>query len=383
VEHPVTELVTGIDLVQQQVRIAAGEKLPIGQDDITMTGHAVEARVYAEDPAHGFLPTGGEVLALAEPHGHGVRVDSGLAGGTVVGSDYDPMLAKVIAHGDDRPSALRTLDRALADTAVLGVTTNVEFLRFLLSDPDVVAGRLDTGLLDRRTTDFAAAEPSDDELIAAAAYKWLRSWPEPAGNLWEVPSGWRMGQHAATTVRLHAGERTDHVYLTGAPLAATAVIEDGQSHRLTATLDGDRLVVTLDGLRTDYLVAAADGQLWLARAGHTAVLDEVREAPVRPEDEHSGDAELVSPMPGAVVAVGVEDGATVEAGAVVVAVEAMKMEHALTAPVDGVVELLVAVGDQVKVGQPLARITAAGAGKDTEAGDAAKETEATEKVEQS
>ena len=358
VEHPVTEMVTGIDLVELQVRIAAGEKLPIAQDDITMTGHAIEARIYAEDPARGFLPTGGQVLALAEAGGHGVRVDSGLAAGTVVGSDYDPMLAKVIAHAADRPTALRALDRALADTAVLGVTTNVEFLRFLLADPDVVAGRLDTGLLDRRTTDFAPLQPGDDELIAAAAYKWLRRWPVPAGDLWEVPSGWRIGQHGPMTVRLHAGERTDHVYLTGTPQAATAMVEDGEAHTLTASLDGNRLVVTLDGLRTDYLVAAADGQIWLARAGHTAVVDEVREAPVRPDDEHSGDAELVSPMPGSVVAVGVEDGATVDAGAVVVAVEAMKMEHALTAPVAGVVELLVAVGDQVKVGQPLARITA-------------------------
>ena len=276
----------------------------------------------------------------------------------MVGSDYDPMLAKVIAHAADRPAALRALDRALADTAVLGVATNVEFLRFLLADPDVVAGRLDTGLLDRRTADFAAAQPGDDELIAAAAYKWLRSWPVPAGNLWEVPSGWRIGQHAPTTVRLHAGERTDHVYLTGTPQSATAVVEDGEPRTLTASLADDRLVVTLDGLRTDYLVAATDGQIWLAGAGHTAVIDAMREAPVRPDDEHSGDAELVSPMPGSVVAVGVEDGAPVSAGAVVVAVEAMKMEHALTAPVAGVVELLVAVGDQVKVGQILARITA-------------------------
>ena len=368
VEHPVTEMVTGIDLVELQVRIAAGEKLPIAQDDITMTGHAIEARVYAEDPARGFLPTGGDVLDLAEPHGTGVRVDSGLARGTVVGSDYDPMLAKVIAHADDRAAALRALDRALADTAVLGVTTNIEFLRFLLADPDVVAGRLDTGLLDRRTTDFAAAQPGDDELIAAAAYKWLRSWPVPAGNLWDVPSGWRIGERAPTTLRLHSGDRTDHVYLTGTPQAATAVVEDGaarpatlnagEPHRLAATLDGDRLAVTLDGLRTDYLVAAADGQIWLAGGGRTAVVDELREPPVRPDDEHSGDAELVSPMPGSVVAVGIDDGGTVSAGAVVVAVEAMKMEHALTAPVDGVVELLVAVGDQVKVGQPLARITA-------------------------
>ena len=357
VEHPVTEMVTGIDLVEQQVRIAAGEKLPIGQDDITMTGHAIEARVYAEDPANGFLPTGGDVLDLVEPKGSGVRVDSGLAVGTVVGSDYDPMLAKVIAHAGDRPAALHALDRALADTAVLGVTTNIEFLRFLLADSDVIAGRLDTGLLDRRTTDFAPTQPGDEELIAAAAYRWLRSWPNPAGNLWEVPSGWRIGQHAPSTIRLHAGERTDHVYLTGTPQSATAVVEDGETYSLAVSLNDDRLVVTLDGLRTDYLVASTDGQTWLAHAGRTTVIDEVREAPVRPDDDHSGDAELVSPMPGSVVAVGIEDGGTVTAGSVVVAVEAMKMEHALTAPVDGVVELLVGVGDQVKVGQPLARIT--------------------------
>ncbi|EKF22958.1 acetyl-/propionyl-coenzyme A carboxylase alpha chain [Mycolicibacterium hassiacum DSM 44199] len=359
VEHPVTELVTGIDLVEQQVRIAAGEKLPVGQDDITLTGHAIEARVYAEDPGRGFLPTGGTVLGLAEPTGPGVRVDSGLALGTVVGSDYDPMLAKVIAHGADRAQALRTLDRALAETAVLGVGTNIEFLRYLLADADVVAGRLDTGLLDRRLPDFRPADPDDRTLIAAGAYLWLRAWPDPVGDLWAVPSGWRIGEPAPVSYRLRAGQRTDHVYLTGTPGSATARVEDGESHMLTAALTGDRLTVTLDGLRTDYLVAAADGQLWLAGPDGTAVIEEVREAPVRPDDEHSGDAELTSPMPGSVVAVGVTDGQRVRAGTVVVTVEAMKMEHALTTPVDGVVELLVAVGDQVKVGQPLARVTTA------------------------
>ena len=239
VEHPVTEMVTGIDLVELQVRIAAGEKLPIGQDDVTMSGHAIEARVYAEDPARGFLPTGGAVLDLAEPEGPGVRVDSGLAPGMVIGSDYDPMLAKVIAYADDRPAALRALDRALTDTAVLGIATNIEFLRFLLADPDVVAGRLDTGLLDRRTPDYIPAQHGDDELIAAAAYKWLRAWPTPVGDLWAVPSGWRLGERAPTTFRLHAGERTDHVYLTGTPSAAAARVEDGEAHSLTASLDGD------------------------------------------------------------------------------------------------------------------------------------------------
>jgi len=359
VEHPVTEMVTGIDLVEQQVLVAAGCTLPIAQDDVILTGHAIEARVYAEDAGRGFLPTGGTVLGLSEPSGRGVRVDSGLARGTVVGSDYDPMLSKVIAHAQDRAGAIRALDTALAHTAVLGVTTNIDFLRFLLADPDVVAGDLDTGLLDRRLGDYTPAEPADRELIAAAAFTWLRGWPDPVADLWAVPSGWRVGAAAPTTSRLHAGDRTDHVYLTGTPAAATAVVEGGETHSLSATLDDDLLTVVLDGLRTEYLVAAVDGQIWLSGAGLTAVIDEVREAPVRPEDELGGDAELTSPMPGSVVAVGVSDGDDVAAGTVVVTVEAMKMEHAMTAPVDGVVELLVAVGDQVKVGQPLARVVVA------------------------
>jgi acetyl-CoA/propionyl-CoA carboxylase, biotin carboxylase, biotin carboxyl carrier protein len=356
VEHPVTEMVTGWDLVEWQVRIAAGEKLTISQTDIALHGHAIEARVYAEDPGHGFLPTGGDVLAVLEPDAAGVRVDSGLSAGMVVGSDYDPMLAKVVAHGADRAAALRTLDGALADTAVLGVITNVEFARFLLADPDVIAGRLDTGLLDRRAGDFAAAPVGDELFIAAAAFHWLRLFPEPGADLWAVPSGWRVGARAPVSVRLRAGDRTDHVHITGSPGSAEVRIEDGESRSLQADLIGDRLTVTLDGLRREYVAATADSKIWLAGRGAVAALEEVREAPVRPDDEHTGDAELTSPMPGAVVAVGVAEGAQVEAGAVVITVEAMKMEHALTAPVDGVVELLVAVGDQVKVGQPLARI---------------------------
>jgi acetyl-CoA/propionyl-CoA carboxylase biotin carboxyl carrier protein len=356
VEHPVTELVTGIDLVELQVRVAAGEALPVAQDDITMTGHAIEARVYAEDPAHDFLPTGGTVLALAEPAA--ARVDSGIRAGSVIGSDYDPMLSKIIAYGPDRESARRGLDRALADTAVLGVGTNIDFLRFLLADEDVIAGRLDTGLLDRRTGDYVATQAGDDEFIAAAAYRWLHTWSD-AAELWATPTGWRVGEHAPTTIRLRAGDRTDHVHLTGTPAAATARIEDGEPRSVTASLDGDRLTVTVDGLRTEYLTAVEDHRLWLAGAGRTTVIEDVREAPVRADDEHSGDAEIVSPMPGSVVAVGVADGSTVGSGDVVVTVEAMKMEHTLSSPVDGTVELLVAVGDQVKVGQPLARITAA------------------------
>jgi acetyl-CoA/propionyl-CoA carboxylase biotin carboxyl carrier protein len=396
VEHPVTEMVTGTDLVEWQIRIAAGEKLPADSGrndggrndggrndggrndggrhgggrndgghvgdvadvaDVVLRGHAVEARIYAEDAATGFLPTGGEVLDLVEPTGTGVRVDSGLAPGTVIGADYDPMLAKVIAYGGDRATALRALDRALARTAVLGVVTNIEFLRFLLADPDVCAGRLDTGLLDRRLADFSVAAATDNQLIAAAAYRWLQSHRAATDDLWTVPSGWRLGEPAATVIRLRSGERTEHVRITGRPNAATAAIEQRETHSLTASLAGRTLTVTVDGLRTDYVAAGRDGRIWLAGDTGTVVVDEIEEAAVRPDDEHRGDAELTSPMPGAVVAVGASDGAPVAAGTVVVTVEAMKMEHALTAPIDGIAELLVGVGDQVKVGQPLARIT--------------------------
>ena len=360
VEHPVTEMVTGWDLVEWQVRIAAGQRLTAGQDDIVMNGHAIEARVYAEDPAAGFLPTGGPVLGLTEPVGPGIRVDSGLSAGMTIGSDYDPMLAKVIAHGPDRGAALRGLDRALAGTAVLGVRTNIDFLRFVLSDGDVVAGRLDTGLLEQ--LDYRPADPGDDDLIAAAAHLWLRRWPSAPADLWQVPSGWRIGEAAPTSVRLRCGARTEHVHITGGPRGAQVRVQDGPVRTLAAQWTAPTLSLTLDGVRRTYTAAMADHLIWLAGADRTVAAEEVREAPVRPEDEHSGDAELTSPMPGSVVAVNVADGAAVDTGAVILAVEAMKMEHSLRSPVAGVVELLVALGDQVKVGQPLARIIATGEG---------------------
>ena len=175
VEHPVTELVTGLDLVEWQLRVAAGEPLPLRQEQIRLTGHAAEARIYAEDPARGFLPTGGTVLALSEPAGPHVRTDSGLAAGMTVTSAYDPMLAKIIAWAPDRETALRRLDGALAGAAVLGVTTNTAFLRALLSHPDVLAGRLDTGLVERHLGELTAADVPDEVLAAAALAELLAS----------------------------------------------------------------------------------------------------------------------------------------------------------------------------------------------------------------
>ena len=359
VEHPVTEMTTGIDLVEWQVRIAAGQPLTHRQDDIRLRGHAIEARVYAEDPGAGFLPTGGPVLAVTEPSGPHVRIDSGLSAGMTVGSDYDPMLAKVIAHGPDRGEALRRLDDALAHTAVLGVGTNIDFLRFVLADDDVASGRLDTALLEG--LDYSAPGVDDDVLIAAAAYRWLRGWPSGPADLWDVPSGWRLGRHAATSIRLRCGARTDHVHITGEPAHAQASVADGESRSLTACLADGQLTVTLDGVRRVYTVAATGHQIWLAGWGSTVMVEEIREAPVRADAEHSGNAELISPMPGSVVAVNVADGEQVQGGAVVVVVEAMKMEHALRTPVAGIVTLLVSIGEQVKLGQNLAIVKTEGA----------------------
>ncbi|MET9492697.1 acetyl/propionyl/methylcrotonyl-CoA carboxylase subunit alpha [Nocardia sp. NPDC006630] len=359
VEHPVTELVTGVDLVECQVRIAAGQKLAVSQEDIKLTGHAVEARVYAEDPGRGFLPTGGTVLALSEPEGKGVRVDSGLRAGTVVGADYDPMLSKVIAYAPDRAAAITKLDAALRDTQILGVRANIDFLRFLLADRDVRAGQLDTGLLDRRAVDFVPAPVTDAQFIAAATDLWLRRWPSASNDPWTIPSGWRVGQHVATVFRLIGGDRTVHVALSGTPEQGAVRLDDGEKSSLTAEADADGLTMTVAGLRGRYRVAAADGQLWVADATGVAQLREVADADTRGGGEHVGDAEITSPMPGSVIAVPALAGAEVAAGTPIVIVEAMKMEHTLTAPIAGRVELLVEPGAQVKLEQLLARIITA------------------------
>ena len=273
-----------------------------------------------------------------------------------IGSDYDPMLAKIIVHADDRAAALSGLDRALSDTAVLGVETNIDFLRFVLADKDVRDGRLDTELLARLS--YIPPDTDDEAFIAAAAYRWLRCWPTESAGIWDAPTGWRMGEHAGWTVRLRGEGRTDHVHVVGTPQRAQVWVEDGKRRLLSAEMVGDRMALTLDGIRVEFVVAESGHQIWLAGELGTVMFEEVREASARPDDEHEGDADIVSPMPGSVVALGVDDKATVAAGDVVVAVEAMKMEHSLRSPVDGVVQLLVGLGEQVKVGQVLARITA-------------------------
>jgi acetyl-CoA/propionyl-CoA carboxylase biotin carboxyl carrier protein len=358
VEHPVTELVTGIDLVEQQLRVAAGLPLDIVQDDVRLDGHAIEARVYAESPARGFLPAAGQVLTWRAADG--VRTDAAVDSGTTVSADYDPMIAKVIAHGADRAEALARLDAALADTVVLGVDTNIGFLRALLADPAVQAGDLDTGLIDRLPP-FEAPAPSLSAIAAVAATGDLteagrfgedhpsfvrspvsaRRDARGASDLWRCGSGWRVGMPAhevTVTVEDDAGKVHSAVLPRAARGAEDAVRESAVD---------------------------ADGWVWAHVDGATHRLRPLsrREAMERrlAARELSGVAtapELRAPMPGAVVALHAADGARVAAGDRIVTIEAMKMEHPVIAPHAGVLRIDVAVGDQVRRDQVLAHVTA-------------------------
>ena len=337
VEHPVTEMVTGVDLVEWQLRVASGEVLDVS---VELNGHSVEARVYAEDPARGFLPTGGRVLALSEPAD--VRVDSGLYEGLVVGSDYDPMLAKVIAHGRTREEALRRLDHALGRMVLLGVTTNIPFLRALLRDPDVRSGALDTGLVERKLDALTSAEIPDEVYVAAGLERSLQPHGE---DPWDQLGGWRVGEHAWTTWRINDVDvrvRGEEVVVgAGEPVRARARREGADllvgSRRYSMARDGDVLWLGHDGaswalVEAEFLVGAADGA---AASG----------GPVK------------SPMPGTVLVVRARQGEEVTAGQALFVVEAMKMEHTVTAPVDGVLaEVNVQAGQQVSLDQVLALV---------------------------
>jgi acetyl-CoA/propionyl-CoA carboxylase biotin carboxyl carrier protein len=364
VEHPVTEMVTGLDLVEQQLRVAAGEPLGFTQDDVTLTGHAVEARVYAEDPSRGFLPTGGTVLVYAEPSGEGVRVDSGVAQGSEVGSSYDPMLAKVIAHGPERATALARLDTALRELVLLGPTTNVAFLRALLADPDVQSGALDTGLAEQVADTLPAPAAPRDVLAAAALARALDL--EPAGPVvdpFALPGGWRIGEPAWAVWRLRLEGRESEaveVRVRGRAAAAEVVIGDGEPFAASAAWDGPHgLAVSVDGAATRFDYAERGDTALLGRDGETwAVREQDRLSAARHADPAGAVGPLLAPMPGTVTVVHVGRGDAVRAGQTLLVVEAMKMEHPITAPADGeVTELLVAAGDRVAMDQRLAVVT--------------------------
>ncbi|MFD4534331.1 acetyl/propionyl/methylcrotonyl-CoA carboxylase subunit alpha [Kitasatospora sp. NPDC058397] len=451
VEHPVTELAVAVgddsarlDLVEWQLRIASGERLSFDQSDISFLGHAIEARICAEDPERDFLPTGGRILVLDEPQGEGVRVDSGVAPGSVVTSAYDPMLAKVIAYGPDRPTALRRLRAALADTRILGVTTNTGFLRRLLAHPEVVAGRLDTGLVEQtaqqqpallaspyspanapnganETGEADKANEADDahEADATTADPLTAETPPPAHLLYyaaalarhldltpaadpggwtdpfSLPSGWRLsGTPAWTTHRLRtpgqdpvsvrirsitAGNVAD---ATDNPAELTREVElrlgAGPVHRARATRTADRLHLTVDGLQTTFALAtdaapglAAGPVTWLGIEGDAWSLhahDPVGERAAGTAAHHGA---LTAPMPGTVTVVKTTTGETVRKGQPLLVLEAMKMEHVIAAPHDGVVaELRATAGATVAMEELLVVVAPAGDGADEQAAPA-------------
>ncbi len=321
VEHPVTEAVTGLDLVEWQLRVAAGEPLPLAQDQIHFSGHAMEARLYAESPATGFLPSIGVLDRFDLPTT--LRIDSGVAQGGEISPFYDPMIAKLIAHAPTRKAAALRLADGCAQVEVYPVTTNAAFLARTLADPDFLAGEIDTRFIEDRLESLAATEaPSDQAWIAAA--KALASPADPSP--WQALQGFRLNAAPHYAVKLICGSEIRLVEIDPAlPWLATA-----WPH-------GDGLVVFEAGEAHTFRAPAPD-----ALTGQA-----------------SGDGILLAPMPGKIVACPVKLGDTVLKGDPIITLEAMKMEHVLAAPFDGVVESLSAsLGDQVVEGLVLARLTA-------------------------
>ncbi|WP_456821117.1 acetyl/propionyl/methylcrotonyl-CoA carboxylase subunit alpha [Cellulomonas sp. URHB0016] len=378
VEHPVTELVTGLDLVEWQLRIAAGAPLGLRQEDVRLTGHAVEARVYAEDPSRDFLPTTGTVLVLDEPSGDGVRVDSSLRRGLEIGTAYDPMLSKVAAWAPTRAEALSRLDGALARTTVLGVRTNIAFLRSVLAAPDVRAGRLDTGLLARLTTG-ATATPAVDHVPLVAAVLWRheslcveghRSSPT---SPWH-PDGWRLGDARPVRYEVASGAQAGtgsgtgtlvEVAVTGPASAASVTVGTDDPVRATLTRRGpDAASLELGGVMHSLRLATVGPVTWVGTGGSSTELRFrsrverlAAQLSVLVRGDLPADPVVRSPMPGIVVSVDVESGDTVAAGQTLLTIEAMKMEHRVVAPGDGIVTLTVRPTDRVALDHVVATIS--------------------------
>ncbi len=327
VEHPVTELTTGRDLVADQLRIAAGEPLGLTQDDVALDGHAIEVRLYAEDAEHGFLPATGRIERLRWPSGDGIRVDAGVAEGEEVGSRFDPMLAKIIARGDDRGDALDRLTRALDATVVLGLTTNLRFLRWLVREPVVRDGGARTDTLDRiwPPDDWTQRARIPDAVWSAAARALLGAPPSAATA---TPlDGFRL--NAAPSIRLASDDETRFVRLSPGSVRTRAEI----------VRVGDTVHLDFAGRSTPFRIAPPPD---VDRAASAAAA------------QTAGRTELVAPMPGQVLKIHVPLGSAVNIDDSIVTLEAMKMEHAVESPRAGrLIELAVAEGDQVTRGQTL------------------------------
>lgn len=358
VEHPVTELVTGLDLVALQLDVAAGARLPLGQDDVQLRGHAIEARLYAEDPAAGYLPQTGQLLAFEAPQGKGVRCDHGLRVGLEVSPHYDPLLAKVIAYGNDRQQARRRLSRALRETVLLGLRHNRTLLVELLDSPAFVAGDMTTDLLDGpvgaslQSRSPAPPPPREALLFAAALFARRQHRVGDDGFRLAHPGSQRLAlvDEAGSTHLL----RCEH-----GPGGRLAVVEaDGQRALHLVADTGSRARVELDGhQRWGHYAWSKDGALHLELDGTTLLLREAEER--GREQKVQGTGILRAPTSGRVIAVAVAVGDRVEAGQLALTLEAMKMETPVRCDVDGIVaELRVEAGVQVERASLLVRIEA-------------------------
>jgi acetyl/propionyl-CoA carboxylase alpha subunit len=363
VEHPVTELITGLDLVKVQLEVAAGAPLPPEVTGATITGHAIEARLYAEDVLAGYLPVSGDVYTFDIPAGPGLRVDAGFASGTRVSTFYDSMLAKVIGYGRTRDDARRVLAGALSRARLHGVVTNRDLLAGILREPEFGAGAIDTGYLTRHPPEELsppAAAPPEHVLAVALAQQARRRRAAPV--LGAMPSGWRNNPSAPQRASYdHDGQTIEVSYTMGQPgrdgLHAEATVNgtaypDVLVHE-TADGAGDRIDLEIAGVRRVVgVLQNGDGFYVDSALGHT-VLTEVDRFPDPSAAAQAGS--LLAPMPGTVVRVEVAVGDHVPAGAVILAIEAMKMEHTIRAPAAGVVAgLPVTVGAQVDNGSVLA-----------------------------
>jgi 3-methylcrotonyl-CoA carboxylase alpha subunit len=367
VEHPVTEMITGLDLVEWQLRVARGEPLPLAQGDVRCDGHAIEARLYAEDPARGFLPSTGAIAHWWMPdEAREVRVDTGFRAGDTVSPYYDPMLAKLIVHADDRATALARMRDALAQCEVVGVATNIDFLGRIVTLPAFAEGAIDTGLIERHKDALFAPLPDDGHAwIAAAVAEWHR--PRTAAFDADVQSPWNArdawwpnsaerrvafefdGAGGHRRVELALRDERHAEARIGEALYAVAVVDSTSG----------RVALDIDGVRCTATVVAQGGERHVFVDGTHHVLRLADPLAVRDEADDGG-GHLRAPMSGTIVAVMAKAGDAVAKSAPLVVLEAMKMEHTIVAPHDGRVSAVnCRVGERVAEGADLVDLDAA------------------------
>jgi 3-methylcrotonyl-CoA carboxylase alpha subunit len=362
VEHPVTELITGIDLVEWQLRVAFGEALPLKQEQITLNGHAIEARVYAENPNKNFMPSVGRIRTWRMPEPlSGLRIDAGYREGDMVSPNYDAMLAKVIGFAPTRDVAIDRLNRALEDSDVRGIVTNIPFLSALVTHPDVRANAIDTGFIERELTKLTptATAPGDLELAAAVAAvlgEEAKASRADAGSPWRT-AGWMPVGRRKRVFLFRDGQGPEHevaLHYGGGPMALS--IGDREFGFTYAASNEGGLDLTLDGSRS-HIVAVVEGHELYVRT-RNGRFDLHWVDPFGGDDEEQvGEDRIVAPLPGTVVALLAEEGATLEKGAAILTLEVMKMEQTLRAPFAGVLtRLKCKVGDIVQEGVELAEI---------------------------